>query len=293
MNMIPRKNREMMIPRRKLSPLNTYLRDIDKTKLLSAEEERHLARLAKAGDSQARDHLVRANLRSVVAIAKRYIGKGLELDDLIENGNLGLLRAVDLFDPAKNTRLTTYATYWIKNKIRLGLHNTATTIRTPVYMRQRLTKVFRATSKLQDELERPVTREEVAKCLNLSEKQSAMLKQGSIHACNMVQNTVQAEGNLPSDEIVIDSNHNSFDELVIDASAVSPDKEMVEAEDLTHLRELICRIDPREAHVLRMRFGLDDGQPNTLKEIGERLGLTRERVRQIESEALGKLRERM
>jgi len=293
MNMVPRKNKGMMIPRRKLAPLNTYLRDIDKTKLLSAEEEKHLARLAKAGDSQARDHLVRANLRAVVAIAKRYIGKGLELDDLIENGNLGLLRAVDLFDPTKNTRFITYATYWIKNKIMRGLDDTANAIRTPVHMRQQLAKLSRVMSKLQEELGRAANHEDVAKILNLPEKISAALKKGKIHACNLVQNSTQAEGNLPEDEIVIDGNHNSFDELVIDASARSPDKEMVEAEDLTHLRELICRIDPREAHVLRMRFGLDDGQPNTLKEIGEGLGLTRERVRQIENEALGKLRERM
>src|SRR5262249_49780547 len=147
------------------SPLETYLREINETPLLTADEERRLAYRIEDGDSEARDHLVRANLRLVVNIARGYAGKGLGLQDLIEEGNLGLLRAVEGFDPSMNTRFSTYASYWIKQSIKRAIVNTAKTIRLPAYMVELMTKWRRASAKLQDELGRTPTHEEVAKSL--------------------------------------------------------------------------------------------------------------------------------
>ena len=158
------------------SPLETYLREINETPLLNAEEEKELAYRIEVGDGEARDRMVRANLRLVVNIARSYTGKGLGLQDLIEEGNLGLLRAVEGFDPSMNTRFSTYASYWIKQSIKRALVNTAKTIRIPAYMVELLAKWRRATSKLQEELGRPPTQEEVAKSLNLPKKKLNIIK---------------------------------------------------------------------------------------------------------------------
>ncbi len=262
------------------SPLETYLREINETPLLSADEEKQLAYRIEDGDSDARDRMVRANLRLVVNIARSYTGKGLGLQDLIEEGNLGLLRAVEGFDPTMNTRFSTYASYWIKQSIKRALVNTAKTIRIPAYMVEQLAKWRRASAKLQEELGRAPTLEEVARSLDLPKKKLSIIKK-AIRVYNSVPQTDQTETGW------------SLDEMLTDGHAKTPDMEMVEADDLTHVLELLSKMDPREAKVLRMRFGLDDEEPKTLKEIGERLGLTRERVRQIESEALSKVRESM
>jgi len=260
------------------SPLETYLREINETALLNAQQEKELAYRIEQGDSEARDRMVRANLRLVVNIARSYTGKGLGLQDLIEEGNLGLLRAVEGFDPSMNTRFSTYASYWIKQSIKRALVNTAKTIRIPAYMVELLAKWRRASSKLQDELGRPPTHEEVAGCLDLPKKKLNIIKK-AIHVYNSAPQTEQIEGGW------------SLDEMLMDANTKTPDTEMVEADDLHHVLDLLEKMDRREATVLRMRFGLDDEEPKTLKEIGECLGLTRERVRQIESEALSKLSE--
>jgi len=262
------------------SPLETYLREINETALLTAQEEKDLAYRIEDGDSEARDRMVRANLRLVVNIARGYTGKGLGLQDLIEEGNLGLLRAVEGFDPSMNTRFSTYASYWIKQSIKRALVNTAKTIRIPAYMVELLAKWRRANAKLQDELGRPPTQEEIARSLNLPKKKLAIIKK-AIRVYNSAPQTEQTEAGWSLDEMVMDGNHKS------------PDMELVEADDLHHVLELLDKMDTREATVLRMRFGLDDEEPKTLKEIGESLGLTRERVRQIESEALSKLSESM
>ncbi|MFO0822754.1 MAG: RNA polymerase sigma factor RpoD/SigA [Gemmataceae bacterium] len=260
------------------SPLETYLREINETALLSADQEKDLARKIAVGDTEARDQMVRANLRLVVNIARGYTGKGLALQDLIEEGNLGLLRAVEGFDPVMGTRFSTYASYWIKQSIKRALVNTAKTIRIPAYMVELLAKWRRATNKLTDELGRMPTHEEVAKLLGLPKKKLNIIKK-AIRVYNAAPQSDQGDQGW------------SIDEMLMDGRSKSPDLEMVETDDLKQVLQLLDKMDKREATVLRMRFGLDDEEPKTLKEIGESLNLTRERVRQIESEALAKLSE--
>lgn len=268
-------------PRRRLAsrvqnPLETYLREINETALLTAQEEKDLSNAIHEGDTAARDRMVRANLRLVVNIARAYTNKGLPLQDLIEEGNLGLLRAVEGFDPNMNTRFSTYGSYWIKQSIKRALVNSAKTIRVPAYMVELLSKWRRATAQLSDELGRPPTPEEVAKLLEVPTKKLRIVKK-AIQLYNSTPQTEQTEGGW------------SLGEMVADQRQKSPEAEMVETDNLTHVYKMLETMDPREATILRMRFGLDDSEPKTLKEIGESLGLTRERVRQIENEALNRL----
>ena len=258
------------------SPLETYLREINETRLLTAEEEQSLARRVGKGDAEARDRMVRANLRLVVNIARSYAGKGLGLQDLIEEGNLGLLRAVEGFDPEMGTRFSTYASYWIKQSIKRALINSSKTIRIPAYMVELLSKWRRATNRLSEALGRVPTQEETARLLGLPKKKLPIIKK-AIQIHNATPQGDQSEQGW------------SLVEIVMDERLKSPDEELLAHDVLKTALELIGTLDPREATILRMRFGLDNTTPHTLKEIGQELGLTRERVRQIETEALQRL----
>ncbi len=258
------------------TPLEIYLREINETRLLTANEERELATQIANGDVRARDRMVRANLRLVVNIARGYAGKGLGLQDLIEEGNLGLLRAVEGFDPNLGTRFSTYASYWIKQSIKRALINCGKTIRIPAYMVELLSKWRRATVRLSDELGRSPTPEEVARLLGVPKRKLPIVKK-AIQVHSSTSQSEQTEVGW------------SLGEMVMDERLRTPDDELLESDILNQVRGMLNDMDEREATVLRLRFGLDNFEPHTLKEIGERLGLTRERVRQIETEALRRL----
>lgn len=257
-------------------PLEKYLQEINETPLLDAEEEKYLARLIEKGDPEAREHLVRANLRLVVNIARAYLGKGLGLEDLIEEGNLGLLRAAEGFDPCMNTRFSTYASFWIKESIRRSLARSGRSIRIPTYMVGLLSKWRRATSQLQNELGRPPRQDEIANHLGFSKKKLKVLE----HAIRVYNSGPLPEGT--------DSGW-GVDESFIDMQG-GPDNRLMQSDALQFVLKKLSNMDAREAAVLRLRFGLDKEPPKTLKEVGQALGITRERARQIENEALGKLR---
>lgn len=260
------------------SPLQIYLHDINSTPLLNAEEERTLAARVAEGDPYAREHMVKANLRLVVNIARGYLNKGLSLEDLIEEGNLGLMRAVEGYDGGMETRFSTYASYWIKQSIRRSVMNNGKPIRLPAYMVSLLSKWRRASTVLADRLGRTPTPEEIGKALRLSKK-----KVGIVAKAIKVNNlTPRAEGSEDEGGFVID-------DVLTDERIRPPDDVLGEADDLERIFTRIGQLDVREATVIRMRFGLEPYAPMTLREIGENLHLTRERVRQLETLALARL----
>lgn len=259
------------------APLQIYLQDINDTPLLSAEEERELAERVAAGDPYAREHMVKANLRLVVNIARGYLGKGLSLEDLIEEGNLGLMRAVEGYDGLMDTRFSTYASYWIKQSIRRAVMNSGKPIRLPAYMVSLLSKWKRAQAVLADRLGRQPTIDEVGKALRLSKRKIGIVAKA------IKVNNLSPQSDAPLDEAP------ALDDVLTDERSKAPEVQLIESDDLDRVFEYLSELDDREATVIRMRFGLDSYDPMTLREVGENLGLTRERVRQLEGQALGKL----
>ncbi len=260
--------------------MESYLREINETPVLTADEEKRLAYRIQEGDSSARDHMVRANLRLVVSLARKFTAKGLSLADLIAEGNLGLLRAVEAYDPSMNTRFSTYAAYWIRQAMKRAVINTARTIRVPAYMAQLLSEWRRASARLEEELGRPPTEQEVAAHMKLPKKKFLIIKK----ALRIYQSVPQAGAG---------DDEPTLDELLSDQGAQAPSSTVAHSDELRQVLHLLDTLDEREATVLRLRFGLSGTDPQTFQQIGDQLGLTRERVRQIERDALKKLGEKL
>ena len=258
-------------------PVRMYLKEIGRVPLLTADEEIELARRMEAGDESARHRLEEANLRLVVSIAKRYVGRGMLFLDLIQEGNLGLLKAVEKFDYSKGYKFSTYATWWIRQAITRAIADQARTIRIPVHMVETINKYIRISRQLLQDLGRDPTAEEVAKEMGLSTLRVREIMK-------IAQEPVSLETPIGEEE---DSHLGDFieDEAALDpADAASV---MLLKEQIT---EVLQTLAPREAEVLRLRFGLEDGRSRTLEEVGQSFGVTRERIRQIEAKALRKLR---
>jgi RNA polymerase primary sigma factor len=260
------------------SVLQVYLGEINQTPLLSVDEEHTLAGRIAQGDPYARDHLVRANLRLVVSIARSYLGKGLCLEDLIAEGNLGLMRAVESFDGTLGVRFTTYAAYWIKQSIRNALMKHGKPIRLPAYLVNLLLKWRRAHRLLAEQLGREPTRDEVGRALNLKKKRLAVATQ-ALEIDELTPHHVESreDPDYPLHEVLVDGRSKPVDQWAM------------ESEELGRVLAGLDRMSEREAQVIRLRYGLGTDSPLTLNEVGEVLGLTRERVRQIEKEAFQQL----
>jgi RNA polymerase primary sigma factor len=268
-----------IIPTESLSgdTLQLYLREIGQVKLLTPQEEITLAKRIRRGDKQAREQMITANLRLVVKIAREYEGLGLPLLDLINEGNIGLMKGVERFDSNKGAKLSTYASLWIKQAIRRALSNQSKTIRLPVHVFDKMTHIRRAEVKLRETLDREPTDEEVADNLGLNPRRIRQYREAA-----------RAPVSLDSPISIDDST--SISEHVADANAAAPFDEIVKHNDSELMREVLATLDARESRILSMRFGLDNGRPKTLEEVGERLGVTRERIRQIQEQALQKMR---
>ena len=258
-------------------PVRMYLKEIGQIKLLSAEEEVELAKRVSEGDQEAKNKLTEANLRLVVSIAKKYSGRGLHILDLIQEGNTGLIRAVDKFDWTKGNKFSTYATWWIRQAITRAIADQARTIRVPVHMVEVINKATRCNRKLVQELGREPTVEEIAKELGLPVEK-------------IIEANRTAADTLSLDTPVGDEEDTSIGSFVEDERTPGPADATSNALLAEALKEILDTLTEREADVLRMRFGMYDGRTHTLEEVGQIFGVTRERIRQIENKAIRKLR---
>lgn len=267
------------------TPLQLYLKQINDSPLLTADEEKMLARrIIHQQDMAARERMVRSNLRLVVNIAKHYSNRGLSLMDLIEEGNIGLLKAVEGFDPENGARFSTYASWWIKQAIKRALINGVQPIHIPAYMVELMTKFRRAMRDLADDLGHPPSDAQLRKHLEVTQKKLGIIKQ-AVKAYNAPTQFYGGSGE-DGDELTIEG-------AVADFNNPRPDAEVMNFDDLENMHDLLERIDNRASTILKLRFGLTGEDPMTLKEIGKRVGLTRERVRQIEHESIARLRDTM
>lgn len=257
--------------------IQLYLREIGRVKLLTPEEEITLAKRIKRGDKKAREHMIKANLRLVVKIAREYEGLGLPLLDLINEGNIGLMKGVDRFDVRKGAKLSTYASWWIKQSIKRALANQSRTIRLPVHVVDQLAHIRRAEARLHETLDREPTDEEIAHHLELDARRIRQYRKAS-------RAPVSLDSPIGDDDSV------SVAEVVADGNAVVPYDGIVRDSDRELLRKVLAALDVREKKILTMRFGLNGDEPQMLEEVGKRFGVTRERIRQIQEQALRKLR---
>lgn len=257
-----------------------YLREIGKIPLLSQEEEQELAKRAASGDQKAKDKMVEANMRLVVSIAKRYGGRGLDFLDLIQEGNTGLIRAVDKFDPEKGFKFSTYATWWIRQAITRAIADQARTIRIPVHMVETINKVLRTTRKLTQELNREPTIEEIAEELNL---EVAKVE----YVMRIKQDIASLDASVGRDGEDDDSVLGDF---VEDEDRASPEDSTATQLLKEQIAVILTTLSDREQKIIKMRFGIGGGRSHTLEEVGAEFSVTRERIRQIEAKALSKLR---
>lgn len=265
------------------SDLQVYLREISKTPLLTAEEEREYGwRIINENDPIARERMIRANLRLVVAIAKNYSGRGLSMADLIEEGNIGLLRAVEGFDPAQGARFSTYASWWIKQAMKRALVNSCQQVHVPAYMVELIAKWKVAYRRLEAELGAPPTLQDLAQAMDLP-----------LHKVRIIRRAVKAMQSASKGGMSDRAELVSLSEIMADPRVGTPQDRVFREEELATLRRLMDTIDEREAKVLRMRFGLDGCEPLTLRQIADEIGISRERVRQIVDEGLTRLNERL
>jgi len=258
-------------------PVRMYLREIGKVSLLTAEQEVSLAKRIERGDMEAKNQLIQANLRLVVSIARRYANRGLTLLDLIQEGNLGLIRAVEKFDYRRGFKFSTYATWWIRQAVSRALADQARTIRIPVHMVETINKLIRVQRQLLQDLGREPTPEEIAADMGLTPEKVREIQKISQEPVSL-ENPVGDEGDSQLGDFIED------EQSVAPSDAVG---ELMQGEDLARVLELLTS---RERRVLEMRYGLTDGRPHTLEEVGVKFGVTRERIRQIEAKTLAKLR---
>ena len=255
-----------------------YLREIGKIPLLNAEQELALAQRVVAGEKDAKDQMAEANMRLVVSIAKRYVGRGLDLLDLIQEGNTGLLRAVEKFDPDKGFKFSTYATWWIRQAITRAIADQARTIRIPVHMVETINKLLRTQRRLTQELNREPSNEEIAKAMEIEVDKVE-------HIMKIKQDISSLDASIRDDE-----EDSVLSDFIEDEDTVSPEESATGQLLKEQVKDMLGALTEREQKILKLRFGLEDGKSHTLEEVGQEFSVTRERIRQIEAKALAKLR---